>query len=203
MATSRRRPGRPRATQDARAGRREALILAARLEFSAKGFRGASLRAIARAAEVDVTLIAHYFGNKEGLYSAAFELVDHAKAAIRVALLCPASERAKALTRTYLGLWEDESVGPQLRALTRSALGDDAALRGIEQALLSGFEALAGTADVTALAFAMSQLFGVAIQRHLLPGSPIARLDFDEVVDHTIPAVALHLDGPAPHQEIH
>lgn len=196
-----RRPGRPRAGSAPDGGRREALLLAARSEFSAKGFRGASLRAIARAAGVDVALIAHYFGNKEGLYAATFELVDRAKATVRAALLRPASERAEALTRAYLGLWEDESVGPQIRALTRSALGDDAALRGIEQALLSGFDTLADVADVTALAFAMSQLFGVAIQRHLLPGSPIARLDFDAVVDHAAPAVALHLDGHAPRQE--
>jgi TetR/AcrR family transcriptional regulator len=44
------------------------LLVAAEIEFAAKGFDGARLGNIARAAGVQQALIHHYFGDKEGLY---------------------------------------------------------------------------------------------------------------------------------------
>ncbi len=44
------------------------LLMAAEIEFAAKGFDGARLANIARAAGVQQALIHHYFGDKEGLY---------------------------------------------------------------------------------------------------------------------------------------
>lgn len=49
------------------------LLDAAEAEFAAKGFPGARLRAIADAVGVQSTLIAHYFGDKEGLYQAVLD----------------------------------------------------------------------------------------------------------------------------------
>jgi AcrR family transcriptional regulator len=45
------------------------ILEAAGLEFAAKGFDGARLGTIARAASVQQALIHHYFGDKEGLHS--------------------------------------------------------------------------------------------------------------------------------------
>ena len=45
-----------------------ALILAARRAFAEKGFAGASVRDIARAANANPALIRYHFGSKEGLY---------------------------------------------------------------------------------------------------------------------------------------
>jgi AcrR family transcriptional regulator len=55
------------------------ILEAAEHEFAAKGFDGARLAAIARAADVPQALIHHYFADKEGLYRAVLE---HALAAI-------------------------------------------------------------------------------------------------------------------------
>lgn len=49
------------------------LLEAAEKEFSAKGFDGARLGPIAKAAGVQVALIHHYFSDKEGLYRAMIE----------------------------------------------------------------------------------------------------------------------------------
>ena len=68
--TARRGPGRP-----ADGGDRRALILAAaREEFAGKGYAAASVRGIARSAEVDPALVHHYFGTKEQVFVAAMEL---------------------------------------------------------------------------------------------------------------------------------
>lgn len=49
------------------------IVAAAVAEFSAKGFDGARLSAVARAAEVQAALIHHYFVDKEGLFRAALQ----------------------------------------------------------------------------------------------------------------------------------
>jgi AcrR family transcriptional regulator len=60
MVTSSRDPARTR----------ERLLRAARREFVAKGFAGARVDAIARAASVNKRMLYHYFGDKEALYRA-------------------------------------------------------------------------------------------------------------------------------------
>lgn len=52
---------------------RRRLLDAAEAEFATKGFPGARLRAIAETVGVQSTLIAHYFGDKEGLYQAVLD----------------------------------------------------------------------------------------------------------------------------------
>ena len=49
---------------------RERILRAARREFVAKGFAGARVDAIARAASVNKRMLYHYFGDKEALYRA-------------------------------------------------------------------------------------------------------------------------------------
>src|SRR5215470_12523548 len=49
---------------------RERILRAARREFVAKGFAGARVDAIARAASVNKRMLYHYYGDKEGLYRA-------------------------------------------------------------------------------------------------------------------------------------
>ena len=52
---------------------RKRILDGAELEFAAKGFDGARLAAIARAADVPQALIHHYFDDKEGLFRAVLE----------------------------------------------------------------------------------------------------------------------------------
>lgn len=52
---------------------RKRLLDAGEAEFAAKGFPGARLREIADIAHVQPALIAHHFGDKEGLYQAVLD----------------------------------------------------------------------------------------------------------------------------------
>ncbi|HEX4343156.1 MAG TPA: TetR family transcriptional regulator [Verrucomicrobiae bacterium] len=47
---------------------RERILAAALKEFAARGFAGARVDAIARAAEINKRMLYHYFGNKESLF---------------------------------------------------------------------------------------------------------------------------------------
>lgn len=197
------RTGRPRRS-DAEAGgpgsNRERILNAARGEFAAKGFRATTLRSIAALVGVDVALIAHYFGNKEGLFAATLELPPGMAGIVAEALRGPSGTQAERLARAYLGLWEDDATGQQMRALARSAFSDERARRRIEEALLGSLSDPASGVVLEGrrigFALAMAHLMGVAIQRHMLPGSPLSALDLDVLIARVAPAVALHLKTP-------
>jgi AcrR family transcriptional regulator len=55
------------------AGTRERILRAAISEFAAKGFSGGRIDTICGAARVNIRMIYHHFGDKEGLYVAALE----------------------------------------------------------------------------------------------------------------------------------
>lgn len=65
----------PAETEGEAAGAREAILAAARSEFSSKGLLGARVNEIAQRAGVNKQLLYYYFGNKEDLYRAALEVV--------------------------------------------------------------------------------------------------------------------------------
>lgn len=67
MARNATTPG-PRDEKGVLAGR---IVGAARDEFAQHGSAGTTIRAVARAADVDPALVYHYFGSKEGLLDAA------------------------------------------------------------------------------------------------------------------------------------
>lgn len=54
---------------------RESLLQAALMEFCENGFSGARTAGIAERANCNIRMLYHYFGNKEGIYLAALELV--------------------------------------------------------------------------------------------------------------------------------
>ncbi len=65
-------PSRPKAAKSA-IGTRERILRAAVNEFAAKGYSGGRIEAICASAGVNIRMIYHHFGGKEGLYIAALE----------------------------------------------------------------------------------------------------------------------------------
>ena len=68
-------------TEPKRRGRRpngtdtkEALLTAARQVFAEQGYDAATVRAIAGGAGVDPAMVKHWFGGKEGLFTAAVQI---------------------------------------------------------------------------------------------------------------------------------
>ena len=83
--------------------------------FSAKGFRGTSIRDIANEMHISLSNIYHHFGNKEGLLVAILEhaskrLVDELRAVSEMDL--PPVEKLKRLVETHIrlaGSYTDET----------------------------------------------------------------------------------------------
>jgi len=195
VASSGERPGRPAGDGT----NRERVRTAAREEFAATGFRGATMRSIAARAGVDIALLSHYFGNKDGLFAATLELPESAHGMLVDALSGPPATSGERLTRGYLTLWEAPPTSAHMQALARSALSNEVASARM-QALFTGAVSDPAVSDLLAgrrvgFTLAMGQLVGVAFARHLFKVPPLADLDLAAVIGRTAPAVQLHLES--------
>jgi AcrR family transcriptional regulator len=188
------RTGRP---VGADGGTRDRILEAARAEFAAKGFEGATMRSIAATAHCDVALLSHYFGSKSGLFAETMDLPARARGAIAESLTGPLEAQGERLARTYLGLWENPETSAQMHMLMRSALNNEAAAARLHTLLTAALDdervapAIAGRR--TGFALAMSHLFGLAFARYLLRIPPAADVDVETLVARTAPALQLHL----------
>ena len=190
---TRRGPGRP-----ADGGDRRALILAAaREEFAGKGYDGASVRGIARSAEVDPALVHHYFGTKERVFVAAMELPVAPAELVPQILDGPADRLGERLVRTFLGMWARPDFRAPMLGMLRSAMTGEqgaAMLREfVGSALLGRIAAAVGPVDPLRLQAAAAQMVGVVILRHVVRIEPMASASEDDLVALVAPAVQRYL----------
>ena len=101
------------------------ILNAARHEFATHGWAGTTIRAVARAADVDPALVYHYFGSKERLLDAATDPPARWLESVAESWATPRDELGPRLVRTVLGAWTDDEIGPVLRAVVLTAAHDD------------------------------------------------------------------------------
>ncbi|MEU5834718.1 TetR family transcriptional regulator [Streptomyces diacarni] len=198
--------GRPtRRGGEDRPGTRELILASARGEFAERGYDKASVRAIARGAGVDAALVHHYFGTKEQVFAAAVE------GALAPALAVPGliegaapGEVGEAVTRTFLGMWEDHGTREPVLAIVRSAVNNERAAAVFRELLsrhlVARVAASLGEADARLrVNLAAAQLVGTAILRYVIRLEPLASEPVSAVIGRLAPVVQQHLTGPAPH----
>lgn len=194
---------------DRRAGRRPGnqatrgtILAAARQAFAAKGFAGATIRAIAAGAHVDPALIHHYFGTKEKLFLAALEIPVEPSAVIQEVAAGPASNIGTRLATLVLGMWESPA-GASLRAVLRSAMTEPAMARMLREfiagqivaRLLREIHCAPGEADRRG-ALLVSQIAGVLVGRHLLALEPLASQPLEALIPDLGATLQRYLVGP-------
>lgn len=195
----RRGPGRP---ADDGADRRQAILDAAREQFAEKGYAAASVRAIARVADVDPALVHHYFGSKEKVFVAAMELPFDPADRLSVALEGDLDGLAERLTRMFLGMWADPMFRTPMLGLVRSAFtseqGATMLREFVGEALLGRVAQAASTAgpvDPLRVQAAAGQLVGVVILRYVVRLEPLASASDEDLVALVAPVVHRHLYG--------
>ncbi|MGX1490281.1 MULTISPECIES: TetR/AcrR family transcriptional regulator [Streptomyces] len=176
---------------------RTAILDAARERFAADGYDRATIRAIARDANIDPSMVMRYYGNKEGLFAAAV--------AIDLKLPDPASlspDRAgHALVTHFLTMWEQNEV---LTALLRVGATNEAGaerMQGIfaDQLLPLALRVCPDPEQAPArAALASSQLLGLALTRYVLRFPPAVALAPEEIVAWLAPTVQRYLTAPHP-----
>ena len=142
-----------------RAATAQRILDAARAEFGEHGLEGATIRAIARRANIDPSLVMQHYGSKAALFAVAIQLDEagtgeieahlHDVLDVRLAALPP---ETKALVRSMLTAPEatasmSEFLNERVANLSRAMGGDDADLRA---------------------ALIVSSILGLTIARHFL-----------------------------------
>ncbi|MBO8192219.1 TetR family transcriptional regulator [Streptomyces oryzae] len=176
---------------------RAAILDAARERFAADGYERATIRAIAKDAGIDPSMVMRYYGNKEGLFAAAvtvdLELPEFGD--------LPPEEIGRAVVTHFLRMWEGNGV---LTALLRVGATNEAGARRMQSVfqgqLLPVLRKVApdpAEAPVRA-GLAAGQLLGLALTRYVLRFPPAVELSREEIVAWLGPTLQRYLTAPQP-----
>ncbi|WP_235616949.1 TetR/AcrR family transcriptional regulator [Mycobacterium montefiorense] len=176
------------------------IVAAARDEFADHGWAGTTIRAVARAADVDPALVYHYFGSKEGLLDAATNPPQKWLDNVAKAWATPIDQLGAALITLLLASWADDEVGPTLRAILQTAAHEPATrekLRRVVAGSLMGVAEL-GSDERDRLVrsgLVSSQMMGFALMRYVWRIEPLASMTDDEVIGAITPNLQHYVSG--------
>lgn len=176
------------------------ILDAARGEFAQNGAAGTTIRAVARAADVDPALVYHYFGSKDGLLDAATNPPQRWLDSVARTWTTPVPALGAALIRLMLGAWADDEIGPVLRSVLQTAAHEQSTrdkLRRVVEGQLMGVSGL-GVDDrdrQVRSGLVSSQIMGLAMMRYIWQIEPIASLGEDELVAAVAPNLQRYIDG--------
>ncbi len=190
------RPGRrPGETQT-----RQAILSAARTRFAEQGYEGATVRAIARDADVDPALVLHFFGSKRVLFTAATSWPFETGEALEKIVAGPRSQLGQRLARFFLSIWDDPQRREPIMGMLRAGTTDPHAaelLRDTLMNLLLG--PVASRLDESdaelRVSLCSAHLIGFGIARYILHFEPLASLDGERAVELIGPALQRYLAG--------
>jgi AcrR family transcriptional regulator len=176
------------------------ILSEARTSFAELGYAGTSVRAVARAADVDPALVYHYFDSKENLLDAATTPPQTFFDQIVVAWQTPPDELGEQLVRQMLANWRNPEHEPILRAVMQIA-GNVPATRQklqnmIKQSMMGpSAQALSEKERGLRSSLIASQLMGLAFMCFVWRIEPLASMDDDEVVAAIAPTIQRYLEG--------
>lgn len=153
----------------------KSLILRVALQlFSEQGYEKTSLRAIARAADVDPALIHHYFENKPDLFAhSVLDMPLDAEALVEDILAGPREEVGARTVKAFLDAWNHPGGRERFTAMLRAAVSDANARRPLSEFMsrevLGKVAERMGHADAKLRAqLGVSLVLGLALTRNVL-----------------------------------
>jgi len=174
------------------------ILDAARQAFAETGWAGTTIRAVARAADVDPALVYHYFDSKEGLLDAATNPPARWLENVARTWTAPVDDLGEALLRLMLGAWADEETGRVLRAVLQTAAHEPATrekLRRVVEGQLIGVSSLTDDERSVRSGLIASQIMGLAMMRYVWKIEPVASMTDDELVAAVAPNLQRYVSG--------
>ena len=176
------------------------ILDAARAAFADTGWAGTTIRAVARAADVDPALVYHYFGSKDGLLDAATNPPLRWLESVAKTWTTPVPELGSVLLRLMLGAWADDEIGPVLRAVLQTAAHEPTTrekLRRVVETSLMGVSQLGADERDRKVRSGLvsSQIMGLAMMRYIWKIEPLATMSDDELVAAVAPNLQHYIDG--------
>jgi AcrR family transcriptional regulator len=175
------------------------LLEAAREEFTQRGYNGATVRAIAARASVDPAMVNHWFGNKEGLFSAAMSIPVNLADVAQELVAGEVAQLGERIVRRFLTVW-DTAGDSRFVALMRSVATHEESVVMLREFVISVlFRPItraigADNADLRA-ALCGSQIIGLGITRYVMRLEPLASADHDTVARAIAPNLQRYLTG--------
>jgi AcrR family transcriptional regulator len=182
---------------------RAALIDAARAVFAESGYDGATVRGIAKRADVDAAMVNHWFGGKEALFAeAVLQLPFNPRLIAQELLEGSPDTLGERIVRRFLTVW-DTAGGGVFAALIRSVTAHEQAIHVLRDLFIKYIFAQVVRAtgsdqpDLRA-SLCASQMIGLGMVRYVARFEPLASADIDTVVMAVAPNVQRYLTGPIP-----
>jgi AcrR family transcriptional regulator len=193
--SGRRRGGRRGGDADTRGD----ILRAARRQF-ANGYEATTVRAIARDAAVDPSLIVQFFGGKEGLFRAILDEAVRPHDGIESTLAEGDGEIGPRLAAYFFGIWEDPARREPFQAMLVSAAFNEAASDVLRDFVRAEVIARVGSVieggDVELRAeLAGAHLIGAALVRYVYRIPPLCDIPLAEVVGPVGRAIQGYLTG--------
>jgi AcrR family transcriptional regulator len=194
-------------TKTPRTGRRpgsnttQAQILdAANKLFLERGYQGATMRAIAKEAGVDASLIIHFFGSKLNLFSEAVEWPFDPEEEMPKLFADGRANVGRNAVRLVLRVWEQGGTRDPVLTMLEAAISDPGAAEMLGEFIrhpLFGpmLERLGSDRPELRANLISSQFVGLGLARYVLKFEPIASAKTEQVVDWVAPNIQRYLTG--------
>jgi AcrR family transcriptional regulator len=192
-----RRPGR----RAGDSGTREAILKAARRQFAERGYDRASLRSIAQEAEVDPTLVSHFYGSKQKLFATVVELPFDPSVVIPHLLAGDPEGVGQRLAGFLVSVLESDPGRQRLTGMVRAAASEPEAARLVREFISREVLArIAESLDVDdaplRASLVGSQIVGMVMARYVVKVEPLASRDPAEVAKAVAPVFQHYLTEP-------
>jgi AcrR family transcriptional regulator len=190
VARTGRRPGQTQTRED--------ILAAARNQFAARGYGGATIRGIAAEAGVNPALVHHFFGSKDQVFVAALNLPFNPSVLVETLLDGPRETIGERILRLFLGLWREPVTRAPFLALLRSVAASPevaAQLRTFMETAVLAKVAAALDLPALRLTAAASQMMGLAMVRYVLAVEPMASATDEEVIELVTPVIQRYFDA--------
>lgn len=177
---------------------RQAILDAARDQFGAVGYQQATIRRIARSANVDPALVMQYFGSKDELLAECLTMPVDVRAL--VAGIESEPEIGTALVRRVLTAWEEPHVRAAMLSLLRTGLSHERASAALAVLVSRGifpFVERFAAADDSRFRAALvgTQIGGLAIGRMALRVPALVEPSVETLARAVGPTITRYLTG--------
>lgn len=181
---------------------REAVLAAAKERFARDGYERTTLRAIARDAHVDPSMVLYLFGSKADLFRESLRLIVD-PALLAAAMAGDEGTIGERLVTQYLSIWESPETASTMAAMLQSATSNpdanDAFRTFMRDYVLTSVSAVIGGDEQARLRamLAATSLVGTALMRYVMRVPPLATLPTKDVIRLLAPTVTRYLTADA------